>query len=124
MPIDRKRWIAWLSLDDEPNDALGDYCGSLAQLLHKQGFSLEVSRFAWPVQSWHRALRYALILFAARPASWMRASSPRIRSGKTLHGMLAVETQAEFRYSLPQGTQGRLQYLGTLVRKRHVDHCK
>ncbi|HWY43284.1 MAG TPA: hypothetical protein VNX66_07305 [Candidatus Sulfotelmatobacter sp.] len=59
-----------LGRQDEPTDALEDYCDLLAQSLHKRGYSLEISRIAWAEQGWRRALRDTEKQFAARPGGW------------------------------------------------------
>src|ERR1700738_5639570 len=64
------RWIALLGREDEPTDALEDYCKILAQALLKRGYSLEIIRIAWAEQGWYRALRDVDKRFAEQPYSW------------------------------------------------------
>src|ERR1700737_3094975 len=70
MTRDHQRWIAVLGREDEPTDALEDYCKLLAQALHKRGCSLEISRIAWAEQGWCRALRDADKRFTERRCGW------------------------------------------------------
>jgi glycosyltransferase involved in cell wall biosynthesis len=56
---DRHRWVALLGRQDEPTDALEDYCNLLAEYLHKRSHSLEIWRIAWAEQGWRRALKDA-----------------------------------------------------------------
>jgi glycosyltransferase involved in cell wall biosynthesis len=64
------RWIALLGREDEPTDALEDYCKILAEALFKRGYSLEMIRIAWAEQGWYGALRDADKRFAEQPYSW------------------------------------------------------
>src|SRR5204863_9877356 len=43
----------------------------LAQLLHKRGYSLEISRVPWAEQGWRRALRDADKRFAEQRGGWV-----------------------------------------------------
>jgi glycosyltransferase involved in cell wall biosynthesis len=70
MPTDHQRWVALLGREDEPTDALEDYCKLLAQSLHKRGYSLEISRIAWAEQGWRRALKDAEMRFAEQRGGW------------------------------------------------------
>jgi glycosyltransferase involved in cell wall biosynthesis len=70
MPRDQKRWVALLGRQDEPTDALEDYCSLLAQSLHKRKYSLEISRVAWAEQCWHRALKDALKRLTEQRNDW------------------------------------------------------
>src|SRR6267142_2722468 len=70
MPGDHQRWVALLGREDEPTDALEDYCKLLAQSLQKKGCSLEIFRIAWAEQGWRRALRDAGKQFAEQRGSW------------------------------------------------------
>ena len=65
-----QRWVALLGREDEPTDALEDYCKLLAQSFQKKGYSLEIFRIAWAKQGWRRALRDAGKLFAEQRDSW------------------------------------------------------
>jgi hypothetical protein len=67
---DRQRWVALLGRQDEPTDALEDYCNLLAQSLHKRSHSLEIWRIAWAEQGWRRALRDAEKRFAEKRSGW------------------------------------------------------
>src|SRR6266849_5863485 len=67
---DHQRWVALLGREDEPTDALEDYCKLLAQSLHKKRYSLEISRIAWAEQGWRRALRDADKRFAEQAGGW------------------------------------------------------
>jgi hypothetical protein len=70
MPRDHRRWVALLGREDEPTDALEDYCSLLAQSLHKRGYSLQISRIAWAEQGWRRALKDADKRFAEQQGGW------------------------------------------------------
>jgi glycosyltransferase involved in cell wall biosynthesis len=71
MPREYQRWVALLGREDEPTDALEDYCKLLAQSLHKKGYSLEISRIPWAEQGWRRALRDAGKRFAKQRGGWV-----------------------------------------------------
>jgi glycosyltransferase involved in cell wall biosynthesis len=71
MRRDQQRWVALLGREDEPTDALEDYCKLLAQSLHKKGCSLEISRIPWAEEGWRRALRDADKRFAEHRSSWV-----------------------------------------------------
>jgi glycosyltransferase involved in cell wall biosynthesis len=71
VPKDRQRWVALLGRQDEPTDALEDYCKLLAQSLHKRGYSLEISRIPWAEQGWRRALMDTEKRFAEQCGSWV-----------------------------------------------------
>jgi glycosyltransferase involved in cell wall biosynthesis len=71
LPRDRQRWVALLGREDEPTDALEDYCKLLAQSLHKRGYSLEIFRVPWAEQGWRRALKDAAKRFADRRGGWV-----------------------------------------------------
>jgi glycosyltransferase involved in cell wall biosynthesis len=71
MPRDHQRWVALLGREDEPTDALEDYCKLLAQSFHKKGHSLEIYRIAWAEQGWRRALRNAGKRFAEQRGGWV-----------------------------------------------------
>jgi glycosyltransferase involved in cell wall biosynthesis len=71
MPRDHQRWVALLGREDEPTDALEDYCKLLAQSLHKRGYSLEISRVPWAEQGWRRALKDADKRFAPQRGGWV-----------------------------------------------------
>jgi glycosyltransferase involved in cell wall biosynthesis len=71
MPKDHQRWVVLLGRQDEPTDALEDYCKLLAQSLHKRGYSLEISRIPWAEQGWRRALRDADKRFAEQRGGWV-----------------------------------------------------
>jgi glycosyltransferase involved in cell wall biosynthesis len=60
-----------LGREDEPTDALEDYCKLLAQSLHKRGYLLEISRIPWTEQGWRRALRDAGKRFAKQRGGWV-----------------------------------------------------
>jgi glycosyltransferase involved in cell wall biosynthesis len=70
IPKDHQRWVALLGREDEPTDALEDYCRFLAKSLHKRGCSLEISRIAWAEHGWRRALRDAEKRFADQRSDW------------------------------------------------------
>lgn len=70
MPREDQRWVALLGREDEPTDALEDYCKALAKSLHKKGYSLEISRIYWAEQGWHRALRDVRKRFAELRGCW------------------------------------------------------
>jgi glycosyltransferase involved in cell wall biosynthesis len=70
-PREHQRWIALLGREDEPTDALEDYCKLLAQALHKRGYSLEISRVPWAEQGWRRALKDADKRFADQRGGWV-----------------------------------------------------
>lgn len=57
MPVNSQRWIAVLGQQDEPTDAVEDYCHLLAKALQEKGRSLEISRVRWAQLGWGRALR-------------------------------------------------------------------
>jgi len=63
--------IALLGREDQPTDALEDYCTQLSCALKKQGYSLEISRIRWAEEGWLRALRDADKLFANRRGNWV-----------------------------------------------------
>jgi glycosyltransferase involved in cell wall biosynthesis len=67
---DRQRWVALLGRQDEPTDAVEDYCNLLAQSLHRRKFSLEISRIAWAEKGWRRALKDAEKRFAEQRCGW------------------------------------------------------
>ena len=71
MPAEGRRWVALLGREDEPTDALEDYCKALAQSLQKKGYSLEISRVRWADDGWRRALRDAGKRFAGQRGSWV-----------------------------------------------------
>jgi len=71
MSIDHQRWVALLGRQDEPTDALEDYCRLLSQALHEKGYALEISRVAWAEQGWHRALKDTEERFRAQPGCWV-----------------------------------------------------
>jgi hypothetical protein len=71
MPAEGRRWVALLGREDEPTDALEDYCKALAQSLQKKGYSLEISRVRWADDGWRRALRDAGKGFAGKRGSWV-----------------------------------------------------
>ena len=71
LPRDRQRWVALLGREDEPTDALEDYCKLLAQSLHKRGYSLEISRIAWAERGWRRALKDADKRLAEQRGGWV-----------------------------------------------------
>jgi len=93
---DRQRWVALLGRQDEPTDALEDYCTLLAQSLHKRKYSLEISRIAWAEQGWRRALKdtekrlkeqrsgWALVQYT--PLAWSRRGFP-LRFVSVIHGL-------------------------------------
>lgn len=66
-----RQWVALLGREDDPTDALEDYCKLLAQSLHKRGCSLEISRIPWAERGWRRALRDAGKRFADQRGSWI-----------------------------------------------------
>jgi glycosyltransferase involved in cell wall biosynthesis len=70
MSKDDQRWVALLGREDEPTDALEDYCKLLAQALHERGYALEIFRVSWAERGWRRALRDIEQRFAAKPGSW------------------------------------------------------
>jgi hypothetical protein len=57
MSRDHQRWVALLGREDEPTDALEDYCKLLGHTLHKKGYTLEISRINWAERGWRSALR-------------------------------------------------------------------
>jgi len=59
-----------LGREDEPTDALEDYCKLLAQSLQKKGYSLEIFRIDWAERGWRRALKDADKRFAEQRGSW------------------------------------------------------
>jgi hypothetical protein len=65
-----QRWVALLGREDEPTDALEDYCKLLAQSLHSKGYSLEISRVAWVEQGWRSALRDSNKRLEERRCGW------------------------------------------------------
>jgi len=67
---DRQRWVALLGRQDEPTDALEDYCNLLAQSLHKRKYSLEISRIAWAERGWRRALKDAETRLKEERSGW------------------------------------------------------
>jgi glycosyltransferase involved in cell wall biosynthesis len=71
MPRDHQRWVALLGREDQPTDALEDYCKLLAQSLHKRGYSLEIFRVLWAEQGWRRALKDANKRFAEERGGWV-----------------------------------------------------
>jgi glycosyltransferase involved in cell wall biosynthesis len=71
MPEDYQRWVALLGREDEPTDALEDYCKLLAQSLHKRGYLLEISRLAWVEQGWRSALKDVGKRLAQQRCSWV-----------------------------------------------------
>src|ERR1700674_3287653 len=71
MPRDHQRWVALLGREDEPTDALEDYCKLLALSLHKRGYSLEISRITWAEQGWRRALGVVYKRFVVERGSWV-----------------------------------------------------
>jgi glycosyltransferase involved in cell wall biosynthesis len=71
MPKDHQRWVALLGREDEPTDALEDYCKLLAQSLHKRGCLLQISRIAWAEHGWRRALRDADKRFVEQRSGWV-----------------------------------------------------
>ena len=93
---DRQRWVALLGRQDEPTDALEDYCNLLAQSLHKRSHSLEILRIAWAEQGWRRALKdaekriaekrsgWALVQYT--PLAWSRRGFP-FRFTSLIHGL-------------------------------------
>lgn len=70
MPRDYQRWVALLGREDEPTDALEDYCKLLAKSFNKIGHSLEISRIAWVERGWRSALRDADKRFAEQQYGW------------------------------------------------------
>jgi glycosyltransferase involved in cell wall biosynthesis len=70
MPKNHQRWVALLGREDEPTDALEDYCKLLAQSLHKKGYSLEISRVSWAEQGWRRAFIDAEKRFVEQRSDW------------------------------------------------------
>ena len=67
---DRQRWVALLGRQDEPTDALEDYCKLLAQSLHERGYSLEISRIAWAERGWRWALKDAEKRLKEQRSGW------------------------------------------------------
>jgi glycosyltransferase involved in cell wall biosynthesis len=63
--------VALLGREDEPTDALEDYCRHLAESLRKRGWSLEISRIPWLDQGSLGALRKTHKTFADRRGCWV-----------------------------------------------------
>lgn len=63
--------VALLGRQDEPTDAVEDYCKHLVQILRERGCSLEISRVYWAERGWLRALRDTDKQFANRRGSWV-----------------------------------------------------
>lgn len=67
---DRQRWVALLGRQDEPTDALEDYCNLLAQALHKRKYLLEISRISWAELGWRRAWKDAEKRLKEQRSDW------------------------------------------------------
>jgi glycosyltransferase involved in cell wall biosynthesis len=85
-----------LGREDEPTDALEDYCKLLAQSLSKKGYSLEIFRIAWAERGWRRALKDAdkrfveqrggWVLVQYTPLAWSRRGFP-LRFARLIDGL-------------------------------------
>lgn len=64
------QWIALLGKQDEPTDALEDYCHLLASALRCRGCSLEVFRVRWAENGWRRALKELEEQISSRRGEW------------------------------------------------------
>jgi len=71
IPRAYQRWVALLGREDEPTDALEDYCKLLARSLQQRGYSLEISRIAWVERGWRSALRDVEKRFMERRCDWV-----------------------------------------------------
>jgi glycosyltransferase involved in cell wall biosynthesis len=70
LPRENQRWVALLGRQDEPTDALEDYCRLLAQSLHERAYELEIFRIPWAEHGWRRAIRAAEKRFAKEQGGW------------------------------------------------------
>ena len=70
MPRDYRRCVALLGREDEPTDALEDYCKRLAQSLYERGYYLEISRIPWDEQGWSSALGDANKRLVEQECGW------------------------------------------------------
>ncbi len=57
MSMDEQGIIALLGRQDEPTDAVEEYCRYLSAALRTHGFALAVTRLAWKERGWSAALR-------------------------------------------------------------------
>jgi glycosyltransferase involved in cell wall biosynthesis len=116
LPRDRQGWVALLGREDEPTDALEDYCKLLAQSLHKRGYSLEISRIDWAKQGWRRALKDAgkrfanhrggWVLVQYTPLSWSRRGFP-LRFARMIDGLKGAGTHVLIVFHDPEPFGGR-----------------
>jgi glycosyltransferase involved in cell wall biosynthesis len=105
-----------LGREDEPTDALEDYCKLLAQSLHKRGYSLEISRVPWAEQGWRRALkdadkrfakqRGAWVLVQYTPLAWSRRGFP-LRFARMINGLKGAGIQVLIVFHDPEPFGGR-----------------
>jgi glycosyltransferase involved in cell wall biosynthesis len=65
-----RRWIALLGKQDQPTDALFDYCGLLGNALEAKGYSLGRVRFEWPERGWAGGWRHFQSQLSER-ADWV-----------------------------------------------------
>lgn len=70
-PASDKRLIALLGKQDQPTDALEDYCHHLARALGDKGRSLDLIRLDWAEQGWRRALKHLTARLADRRGDWV-----------------------------------------------------
>jgi glycosyltransferase involved in cell wall biosynthesis len=116
MPRDHQRWVALLGREDEPTDALEDYCKLLAQSLHKRGYTLEISRIAWAEQGWRRALkdvtkrfaelRSGWVLVQYTPLAWSRRGFP-LRFARMIDGLKGAGMHVLIVFHDPEPFGGR-----------------
>jgi glycosyltransferase involved in cell wall biosynthesis len=70
MPENSQNWIALLGRQDEPTDALEDYCHLLAGALGTKGCSLELFRICWAEKGWKQSLMELGEHVASRRGAW------------------------------------------------------
>lgn len=71
MPRSGRRWVALVGNQDQPTDALDDYCQLLAEALKAKGCSLEPMRVDWTARGWRRALKHLTGQLADRRGEWV-----------------------------------------------------
>jgi glycosyltransferase involved in cell wall biosynthesis len=113
---DHQRLVALLGREDEPTDALEDYCKLLAQSFYKRGYSLEISRIAWAEQGWRRALKDAAKRFAEQrggwalvqytPLAWSRRGFP-LRFARLIDGLKGAGVHVLIVFHDPEPFGGR-----------------
>jgi glycosyltransferase involved in cell wall biosynthesis len=96
---DRQRWVALLGRQDQPTDAVEDYCNLLAQSLDERKCPLEISRIAWVERGWRRALkdvekrlkeqRSGWVLVQYTALAWSRRGFP-LRFASLIHRLKTV----------------------------------